>query len=214
MAVVGVADVPLMVVDNTGVVLQWSSQAETLLGRAADEVVGRSITPLLSRLADAAAPATELAPENMVLHGAGKRLATGDLRVRSLLRRDGGCGPGCLSGADGKSAWTRGGHRGAARLVHAGTPRPPRSRLGASHGFGQRRRTDAVRRARKASSGTTSRMCTRWPRPARCHQSGQRVLKHGLGPTRGAIAASSPTATMRPPRTARAAAVGRAVSPV
>jgi PAS domain S-box-containing protein len=78
-----------MVVDGTGVVLQWSSQAETLLGRAADEVVGRSVTPFLSRPADAAAPAAEPAPEETVLYDAGGRPAARDLWVRPLLRRDG-----------------------------------------------------------------------------------------------------------------------------
>ncbi|MGW2939692.1 PAS domain-containing protein [Streptomyces sp. NPDC001156] len=81
--------VPLMIIDGAGVVLRWSSQAETLLGRAADEVVGRSVTPLLTRPADAAAPAAEPAPDEVVLYDAGGRVAAGDLRVRPLLRRDG-----------------------------------------------------------------------------------------------------------------------------
>lgn len=86
------AGVPLMVVDGAGVMLRWSSQAETLLGRPADEVVGRSVTSLLSRLADATAPATGPLPEEMVLHDASGRVATGDLRVRPLLRHDGVAG--------------------------------------------------------------------------------------------------------------------------
>ncbi|MGW5547556.1 PAS domain-containing protein, partial [Streptomyces sp. NPDC003998] len=81
--------VPLMIVDGAGVVLRWSSQAEMLLGRAADEVVGRSVTPLLTRPANAAALAPEPAPDEVVLYDADGRVAAGDLRVRPLLRRDG-----------------------------------------------------------------------------------------------------------------------------
>ncbi|MDT0469745.1 SpoIIE family protein phosphatase [Streptomyces gibsoniae] len=77
--------VPLMIVDGAGVVLRWSSQAEMLLGRSADEVVGRSVTPLLTRPAEAAAPA-EPAPDEVVLYDADGRVAAGDLRVRPLLR--------------------------------------------------------------------------------------------------------------------------------
>jgi PAS domain S-box-containing protein len=76
-------------VDGAGVVLQWSSQAETLLGRAADEVLGRSVTPVLSRPAAAAATAAEPSPEEVVLYDAGGRAAASDLRVRPLPRRDG-----------------------------------------------------------------------------------------------------------------------------
>jgi PAS domain S-box-containing protein len=82
-------DVPLMVVDGAGVVLQWSSEAETLLGRPANEVVGRSVTPLLGRPGDVPAAGTEPGSDEVVLYDARGRVAAADLRVRPLLRRDG-----------------------------------------------------------------------------------------------------------------------------
>lgn len=80
--------VPLMIVDGAGVVTQWSSRAEALLGRSADAVVGRSVTPLLTRPADGAAAAGPT-PDEVMLYDANGRVAADDLRVRPLLRDDG-----------------------------------------------------------------------------------------------------------------------------
>ncbi|MGW7004800.1 SpoIIE family protein phosphatase [Streptomyces sp. NPDC054933] len=81
-------DTPLMIVDGRGVVVQWSHQAEELLGRPAGEVVGHPAIDLVSSLP---------APDGDDVAGRGQDLCDlaggpaggGGLRVRPLMRQDG-----------------------------------------------------------------------------------------------------------------------------
>ncbi|MGX1543238.1 SpoIIE family protein phosphatase [Streptomyces adustus] len=82
-------DDPLMVVDGSGIVVQWSRQAEALLGRGADEVLGRSITPWLARAAAGADQQAESNQDEVALYDASGRVVAKDLRVRPLPRQDG-----------------------------------------------------------------------------------------------------------------------------
>ncbi len=90
MEVVAVAgDAPLMVVDGEGVVLQWSREAEELLGRAADGVVGRLATHLVTRTAAMSGHCAESGRGEVALHRGDGRSVDVDLRVRPVLRQDG-----------------------------------------------------------------------------------------------------------------------------
>src|SRR5215470_14599551 len=89
MGVVTVAgDVLLMVVDCNGVVVQWSHQAEELAGCAADEVVGRPVAHLVTRVAARARGAARAGSAEGLVPGADGH-AFGDLRLRPMPRPDG-----------------------------------------------------------------------------------------------------------------------------
>ncbi|WP_406439207.1 SpoIIE family protein phosphatase [Streptomyces sp. NBC_01613] len=81
-------DAPLMVVDGEGMVVQWSHEAEELLGRTAAEVIGLSATYLVSRAAASSRHGTNTGPDAVLQHRDG-RAVDADLRVRPVLRRDG-----------------------------------------------------------------------------------------------------------------------------
>ncbi|WP_322974019.1 SpoIIE family protein phosphatase [Actinacidiphila oryziradicis] len=82
-------DESLMVVDGKGVVVQWSRQAEELLGRAATEVVGQPATSLVTDAGTWSGRGAEPDCGAAVLHHRDGRAVTADLRVRPVLRRDG-----------------------------------------------------------------------------------------------------------------------------
>ncbi|MET8809179.1 PAS domain-containing protein [Streptomyces sp. NPDC004546] len=82
-------DDPLMVVDGSGIVVQWSRQAEAILGRGTDEVLGRSITPWLARTAAVADQQAEPGRDEVALCDASGHVVAKDLRVRPLPRQDG-----------------------------------------------------------------------------------------------------------------------------
>ncbi|MER5525941.1 SpoIIE family protein phosphatase [Streptomyces sp. NPDC002677] len=82
-------DDPLMVVDGSGIVVQWSRQAEALLGRGADEVLGRSITPWLTRATAVTDQQAEPIRNEVALYDASGHVVAKDLRVRPLPRQDG-----------------------------------------------------------------------------------------------------------------------------
>lgn len=69
----------LMVLDARGVVVEWSSAAEALLGRSAQQVLGSSAGPLLAELAAPSSP---------------RPAACGSVRCRARPAASGGaCGP-------------------------------------------------------------------------------------------------------------------------
>ncbi|MER6068009.1 PAS domain-containing protein [Streptomyces sp. NPDC001817] len=86
--VVAVAgETPLMIVDGKGVVVQWSHQAEELLGRPAGEVVGRPATDLVSPVP---APDGDAAgSRHDALRDVAARAARRGLRLQPALRKDG-----------------------------------------------------------------------------------------------------------------------------
>ena|SRR5260221_2099709 len=83
-------DAFVMVVDGNGVVVEWSRQAEKLVGCTAEEVVGRPVAHLVTQMAAGACgdarPGSADVP--LLLPGADGH-AVGDLRVRPMPRRDG-----------------------------------------------------------------------------------------------------------------------------
>src|SRR5258708_14121990 len=82
-------DAFVMVVDGSGVVVQWSRQAEKLVGCTAEEVVGRPVAHLVARImAGACGDARPGGADVPLLPGADGH-AVGDLRVRPMPRRDG-----------------------------------------------------------------------------------------------------------------------------
>lgn len=81
-------DAFLMVVDGNGVVEQWSRQAEKLVGCTAEEVVGRPVAHLVTRIAGARGDVRPGRADVPLLPGADGH-AVGDLRVRPMQRRDG-----------------------------------------------------------------------------------------------------------------------------
>ncbi|WP_323138977.1 SpoIIE family protein phosphatase [Streptomyces mirabilis] len=83
------ADEPLMVLDDKGVVVRWSRQAEQLLGRAATEVVGRPATSLVTDAGTWSGPGAEPDLGAVLLHHRDGRAVTADLQVRPVLRPDG-----------------------------------------------------------------------------------------------------------------------------
>lgn len=70
-----------LVVDDHGVVVEWSSQAQTLLGYPAEEVLGRRVTVLLTwpgeRTDPGASEVRKSAGEPAVRHRSGQGLAVG-----------------------------------------------------------------------------------------------------------------------------------------
>ncbi|MEV5778869.1 SpoIIE family protein phosphatase [Streptomyces antimycoticus] len=80
-------DAPLMVIDGAGVVVEWSRQAEELLGHAAGEVVGRPATGLI-RATPAASGHAVGCGLVALWHRCGHAVSA-DLRMRPLLREDG-----------------------------------------------------------------------------------------------------------------------------
>jgi PAS domain-containing protein/GAF domain-containing protein/anti-sigma regulatory factor (Ser/Thr protein kinase) len=78
----------VMVVDGNGVVVQWSRQAEKLVGCTAEEAVGRPVAHLVTQIAAGARGGARAGTADVLLPGAGSH-AIGDLRVRPVLRRDG-----------------------------------------------------------------------------------------------------------------------------
>jgi serine phosphatase RsbU (regulator of sigma subunit)/PAS domain-containing protein/anti-sigma regulatory factor (Ser/Thr protein kinase) len=78
----------VMVVDGHGMVVQWSRQAEKLVGCTAGEAVGRSVADLAAQMAAGARGGARPGAADVLLPGAGRN-AVGDLRVRPVLRRDG-----------------------------------------------------------------------------------------------------------------------------
>jgi serine phosphatase RsbU (regulator of sigma subunit)/PAS domain-containing protein/anti-sigma regulatory factor (Ser/Thr protein kinase) len=82
-------EVLLMVGDGDGVVVQWSRQAEDLVGCKAEEVVGRPVGYLITRIAaEARGDARPGHADGLLLPGADGH-AIGDLRVRPMQGRDG-----------------------------------------------------------------------------------------------------------------------------
>jgi GAF domain-containing protein/anti-sigma regulatory factor (Ser/Thr protein kinase) len=81
-------DAFVMVVDSNGVVVQWSRQAEKLVGYTAEEVVGRPVAHLVTQIAAGARGDVRPGCADVLLPGAGSD-AVGDLRVRPMPRRDG-----------------------------------------------------------------------------------------------------------------------------
>jgi PAS domain S-box-containing protein len=90
MGVVTVAgDALLMIVDGNGVVVEWSHQAQKLVGCTAEEVIGRPVAHLVARIT--AGDRGDVWPgraDVLLLPGADGH-AVGDLRVRPMQRRDG-----------------------------------------------------------------------------------------------------------------------------
>lgn len=81
-------DAFVMVVDGNGVVVQWSRQAEKLVGCRAEEVLGRPVAHLVTQVAAGASGDARPGGADLLLPGAGGD-AVGDLRVRPMPRQDG-----------------------------------------------------------------------------------------------------------------------------
>jgi PAS domain S-box-containing protein len=81
-------DAFVMVVDGNGVVVQWSRQAEKLVGCSAEEVVGRPVAHLVTQIAAGARGHARPGGADLLLPGADGH-ALGDLRVRPMPRPDG-----------------------------------------------------------------------------------------------------------------------------
>ena len=81
-------ETPLMIVDGKGVVVEWSHQAEELLGRPAGEVVGRPATDLVSPVPAPGGDAAERCRHDALRDDAAGA-AHGGLRVQPVLREDG-----------------------------------------------------------------------------------------------------------------------------
>src|SRR5258708_38859261 len=82
-------DAFLMLVDGDGVVVQWSRQAEKLVGHTAAEVVGQPVARLVTRIA--AGTRGDARPgraDVLLLPGADGHPAA-DLRLRPMPRQDG-----------------------------------------------------------------------------------------------------------------------------
>src|SRR5258708_13849892 len=82
-------DAFVMVVDGNGVVVQWSRQAEKLVGRTAEEVVGRPVAHLVTQIAAGACGDARPGGADVPLLPGADGHAVGDLRVRPVPRRDG-----------------------------------------------------------------------------------------------------------------------------
>jgi serine phosphatase RsbU (regulator of sigma subunit)/PAS domain-containing protein len=82
----------LMVVDGNGAVVQWSRQAEELLGRTAEDVVGQPVAHLVTRIAAGARSDGRPGRSGVLLLPGVDRHAVGDLRVRPMERPDGTVG--------------------------------------------------------------------------------------------------------------------------
>ncbi|MFE2992873.1 SpoIIE family protein phosphatase [Streptomyces sp. NPDC059262] len=81
-------ETPLMIVDGQGMVVQWSHQAEELLGRPAGEVVGRPATDLVIPVPAPGGGDMERHRQD-ALRDVAEGAAGGGLRVRPMLREDG-----------------------------------------------------------------------------------------------------------------------------
>ncbi|WP_369394532.1 SpoIIE family protein phosphatase [Streptomyces sp. CG1] len=81
-------ETPLMIVDGKGVVVQWSHQAEELLGRPAGEVVGRPATDLVSPVPAPGGDTAERCRHD-ALRDVAARAARRGLRLQPPLREDG-----------------------------------------------------------------------------------------------------------------------------
>ncbi|HEV2371043.1 MAG TPA: SpoIIE family protein phosphatase [Streptosporangiaceae bacterium] len=82
-------DAFLLVVDSNGVVVQWSRQAEKLVGCTAEEVVGQPVAHLRTRIAAGVRSDARPGRANVLLPPGVDARAVGDLRVRPMERRDG-----------------------------------------------------------------------------------------------------------------------------
>jgi PAS domain-containing protein len=83
-------DAFVMVVDGNGVVVQWSRQAEKLVGCRAEEVVGRPVAHLVTQIVAGASGDARPGGADLLLTGAGGH-GVGDLRVRPMPGRDHDC---------------------------------------------------------------------------------------------------------------------------
>ncbi|MFI1290903.1 PAS domain-containing protein [Streptomyces sp. NPDC020792] len=81
-------ETPLMIVDGIGVVVQWSHQAEELLGHPAGEVIGRPATDLVSPVPAPDGDAAERCRHD-ALRDVAARAARRGLRLQPALREDG-----------------------------------------------------------------------------------------------------------------------------
>ncbi|MEU9479433.1 SpoIIE family protein phosphatase [Streptomyces sp. NPDC048191] len=100
------SDAPLMVMDGAGAVVEWSRQAQELLGHTAGEVVGRPVTSLVRPVP--AASGHSLGRDRVALcHRSGRAVAV-DLRMRPLLREDGSVAWAVFQAAadEHKASWT------------------------------------------------------------------------------------------------------------
>src|SRR5260370_6991074 len=82
-------DAFVMVVDGNGVVVQWRRQAEKLVGCTAEEVVGRPVAHLVTRIMAGACGDARPGGADVPLLPVADGAAVGDLRVRPMPRRDG-----------------------------------------------------------------------------------------------------------------------------
>jgi len=87
--VVAVAgDVPLLVVDGNGAVVEWSYQAEELAGCTAEQAVGQPVAHLVARVASGVRGIARTGCTEVLVPGADGQ-AIGDLRLRPVPRPDG-----------------------------------------------------------------------------------------------------------------------------
>src|SRR5258708_12546463 len=77
-------DAFVMVVDGNGVVVQWSRQAEKLVGCTAEEVVGRPVAHLVTRIIAGACGDARPGGADVPLLPVADGHAVGDLSVRPM----------------------------------------------------------------------------------------------------------------------------------
>jgi PAS domain S-box-containing protein len=94
----------LMVVDGSGVVVQWSRQAEELVGYTAEEVVGQPLVHLVTRIAVGVRSDARPGRSGVLLLSGVDGHAVGDLRVRPIQCRDGTVGWAVFRAARGGAA--------------------------------------------------------------------------------------------------------------
>src|SRR5258707_14300440 len=85
-------DAFVMVVDGNGVVVQWSRQAEKLVGCTAEEVVGRPVAHLVTRIMAGACGDARPGGADVPLLPVADGHAGGDLGVRANPRPGGAVG--------------------------------------------------------------------------------------------------------------------------